>query len=101
MDAFKLAVAEDLGIGIIELQGAEQGDKGCTLSRGTGVCSTTFLVETSLVANTNRVGIVVAGVSTDHLFWSALMKLTVTGDVVVVAAAIPAFGTVHLVKKLE
>ena len=37
MDAFELAVADDFGIGVIELQRAEQGDEGCTLGRGTGV----------------------------------------------------------------
>ena len=101
MDAFELAVAEDLSIGIIELEGAEQSDEGGTLGRSTGVCSTTFLVETSLVTDTNRVGIVVAGMGADHLLRAALMKLAVTSDVVVVAAAVPAFGPVHLVEKLE
>ncbi len=101
MDAFELAVAEDLGIGIIELQGAEQCDKGGTLRRSTSISGTTFLVEASLVTNTNRVGIVVAGVGADHLFRTALMELAVTSDVVVVATAVPAFGSVHLVEKLE
>lgn len=101
MDAFELTVAEDFGIGIIELQGSEQGDKGGTLGWSTGICSTTFLVETALVTNTDRVGIVVAGMSPDHLFRTALMELAVTSDVVVVAAAIPAFGPVHLVEQVE
>lgn len=101
MDAFELAVAEDLGIGIIELQGSEQGDKSGTLGRSTGVSGSAFLVEASLVTDTNRVGIVVAGMSSDHLFRTALMELTIASDVVVVATAVPAFGSVHLVEKLE
>ena len=98
MDAFELAVAEDLGIGIIELQGSEQSDKGGTLGRSTGVGSTAFLVETSLITNTNGMGIVVASMSADHLFGTAEVELTIAGDVVVVAAAFPAFGLVHLVE---
>jgi hypothetical protein len=37
VDAFQLAVTYDLGIRIIELQRAEQGDEGCTLGWGTSV----------------------------------------------------------------
>ena len=101
MDTFELAVAEDLGIGIIELQGAEQSDKDGTLGRGTGVSGPAFLVEASLVTDADRVGVVVAGMSTDHLLRTTLMELTITGDVVVVAAAVPAFGAVLLVEQLE
>ena len=101
MDAFELAVTEDLSIRAVELQGSEQSDKGGTLGRSTGVGSTTFLVETSLVTNTNRVGIVMPGMSSDHLLRTAQMELTVTSDVVVVATAIPAFGPMHLVEHLR
>ena len=101
MDAFELAVAEDFGIGIIELQGSEQGDEGSSLGRSTSVGSTAFLVEASLVTNSNRVGVVMPGMGSDHLFRTAQMELTVASDVVVVAAAVPAFGTVHLVEQFE
>lgn len=37
MDAFEFAVAHDLGMGIVDLQGAEQGDEGSTLLESTGV----------------------------------------------------------------
>ena len=40
-------------------------------------------------------------VGTDHLFRAALMELAITGDVVVVATAVPTFGTVHVVEHLE
>ena len=101
MNTFEFTVAHDLGIRVVELQRSEQGDKGSTLGWSTGVSGAAFLVEASLVTNTNRVGIVVAGVSADHLLWTALMKLAITSDVVVVAAAVPAFGSVHLVEQLE
>ena len=101
MDAFKFAVAYDLGIGVVDLQRAEQGDEGGTLGRGSGVGSTAFLVEASLVADADGVGVVVAGMGADHLFGTTEVELAVTGDVVVVAAAVPAFGTMHLVEHLK
>ena len=60
-----------------------------------------MVVKASLVTDADGVGIVVPGVGADHLLWTALMKLAVTGNVVVVAAAVPAFGAVHLVEQLE
>ena len=101
MDAFEFTVTEDLGIGVIDLQGSEQGDEGCTLGRGASVFSTTFLVETTLVADSDGVGIVMPGVSTDHLLGAAEVELTITRNIIVVATTVPAFGTVHLVKLLE
>ena len=101
VDAFEFAVAYDLGIGVVDLQRAEQGDEGGTLGWGTGVGSTATVVETTLVADADGVGVVMAGMGADHLLGTAEMELAVTGDVVVVAAAVPAFGTVHLVEHLE
>ena len=101
MDAFELAVAEDLGIRVVELQRSEQSDKGGTLGWSTGIGSTAFLVETALITETNRVGIVMPGMGSDHLLRTAQMKLTVTSDVVVVAASVPAFGSMHLVEQLQ
>ena len=101
MDAFEFTVAEDLGIGVIDLQRAEQGDESSTLLRGTGVFWTTFFVEPAFVTDTNRVGVVVAGMSTDHFFGTPHVELAVTGNIVVVATAVPTFGTVHLVELFE
>ena len=44
MDTFQFAVAHDFGMGIVDLQGAEQGDEGGTLLGGTGVGSAPMLV---------------------------------------------------------
>ena len=101
MDAFEFTVTEDFGIGVIDLQGSEQGDEGCTLGRGTGVFSTTFLVETTLVADSDGVGIVVSGMGSDHLFGTAEVELTITRNIIVVATTVPAFGTVHIVEHLK
>ena len=101
MDTFEFTVAHDLCIGIIDLQASEQGDKGCTLRWRTSVSRTTSFVETTFVTDADGMGIVVAGMSTDHLFGTALMELTITSNIIVVATAVPSFGSVHLVKHLE
>ena len=44
VDAFEFAVAHDFGMGIVDLQGAEQGDEGSTLLGGTGVGRAPMLV---------------------------------------------------------
>ena len=44
MDAFEFAVAHDFGMGIVDLQGAEQGDEGSALLGGTRVGSAPMLV---------------------------------------------------------
>jgi hypothetical protein len=45
--------------------------------------------------------VVVAGMGSDHLFGATEVQLAVAGDVVVIAAALPATGLVHLVEHLE
>jgi len=98
VDALQFAVADDLGIGIVLLQGAEQPEEGLLLGRGAGVGGAATVVETSLVADADGVGIVVSGVGADHLLGTAEVQLSVAGDVVVIAAALPAAGLVHLVE---
>ena len=44
MDASEFAVAHDFGMGIVDLQGAEQGNEGSALLGGTGVGRTSMLV---------------------------------------------------------
>ena len=101
MHALEFAMANDLGIGIVHLQRVEQRKEGSLLGRGTRVGSTALFVETTLVADADRVGIVVSGMGSDHLFWAAEVQLAVAGDVVVIAAALPATGLVHLVEHLQ
>ena len=87
VDALEFAVAHDLGIGVIGLQGTEQGDEGCALGWGAGVGSLTFLVEASFVADADAVGIVMTGMHADLVFIAGLEDLTVLLNVVVVADA--------------
>ena len=44
MDTSEFTVAHDFGLGIVDFQGAEQGDEGSALLGGTGVGSTSMLV---------------------------------------------------------
>ena len=98
MDTLELTMADNLGIGIILLQRTEQREEGLLLSRGTGIGGLAMGIEATLVADTDGVGVVVAGVGTDHLFGAAKVELSVAGDVVVVAATLPAAGLMHVVK---
>ena len=101
VDALQFTVADDLGIGIVLLQRTEQRVEGELLSRCTGVSGAALLIEATLVADADGVGVVVAGVCADHLLGTAEVQLSVAGDVVVVAAALPAFGFVHLVEPFQ
>ena len=98
MDALELAVADDLGIGVILFQGDEQRVESELLGRCTGVVGAALLIETTLVADADGVGIIMPGMGADHLLGTTEVQLSVAGDVVVVAAALPAFGFVHLVE---
>ncbi len=98
VDTFQLAVTDDLGIRIVHLQRPEQVEHRGLLGRSTRIGGSASLVETALVADANGMGIVVAGMGPDHLLGPAEVQLSVTGDVVVVAAALPATGLVHLVE---
>ena len=80
-------MAHDLGIGVVDFQGAEQGDEGSALGWGAGVGRAAFLVEASFVADADGVGIVVAGVHADLVFVAGLEDLPVFFDEVVVADA--------------
>ncbi len=98
MDTLELAVADDVGTGIVDLKGAQKGDEGLALGWRTGIGGTAMGVEASFVADAYGVGVVVTGVGSGHLFGTALVELAIEGDVVVVAALLPAPGTVHLLE---
>lgn len=102
MDVGKVAVTEDLDIGIVGLQRTKQGDEGMLLCWRAGVGRVSVLVETALIADADTVSIIPSAcVGTHHLFGAADMQLSVAGDVVVVAAAPPSFGLVAGIQRLE
>ena len=81
-------MAKNLGIGVIGLQSTQQGDEGMLLGRSAGVVGLTIGIETSLIANANRVGVVATGMGSNHIFGAALMEFAILGDVVMIAGGL-------------
>lgn len=94
-------MAEDTGIGVVGLQGAQQGRQRGLLGPGTGVGRAIVGIETALIADTDTVGVVLPGMGTGHLLGTAYMQLAVAGDIVVVAAGGEAPGPVTGLEGLE
>ena len=78
-------MTKDPGIGVIGLQSAKQRDKRLLLSRGASVRFFALGIETSLVTNANRVGVVATGMGSNHILGAALVEFAILGDVIVVA----------------
>ncbi len=87
-------MTKDPGIGVIGLQSAKQRDKRLLLSRGASVRFLALGIETSLVTNTNRVGVVATGMGSNHILGAALVEFAILGDVVVVADGLVTSGHV-------
>jgi len=94
VDTGEVAVAEDAGRGVVGTKGTEQGREGGLLEGRAGVGRATVGVETALVADAEAVGVVALGVGTGDILGAGGMQMAVTGDVVVVAAAVEAPCTV-------
>ena len=80
-------VAYDHGAGVTPVEIFEQLSHGSLLLSGTRVGGLTADVEPALVADANRVGVVVLTVGTNHPFRPSGLDLSVTTDDVVVADA--------------
>ena len=78
-------MTEDLGIGMLSLQAAQQPEQGAFLLRCASVGSSAVLVQATFVAYAERMLVVAHGVGTDQLFVACLLGPTVACDVVVVA----------------
>ena len=98
VDTLQLTMSDNLSIRIVLFQRDKQRIESELLGWGAGVGGAALLVEATLVADADGVGIIMPGVGADHLLGTAEVQLSVAGDVVVVAAALPAFGFVHLVE---
>ena len=85
MDIGEVSVAQDDGLGVVLAQRLQQGMQGGFLLGGAGVLGTAVLVQSALVADADRVLVVVAGMGTRQVLVARLEQLTVTLDVVVVA----------------
>ena len=89
MDTFEFTVSHDLGIGVIFLECAEEGDQCCPLFRGAGIFILAFLVQTAFITDANRMGVVMAGMHADLLFITRLINLAVLLNVIVVGDSFP------------
>ena len=81
-------MTKNLGIGIVGLQSTQQGDEGLLLGRSTSVSSFALGIETSLIANANRVGVVAEGMGSNHILGAALVEFAILGDVIMVASGL-------------
>lgn len=91
-DAGEVAVTEDLGIGEVDAEAAEQFFHGDLLSFGAGVGRTTLGIESAFVADAYAVLVEVEGVGAYFVLGSAGVEGAVAGDVVVIADAAVATG---------
>ena len=91
-DIRQVAVAQDLGIGIIHAQAMQQFLHRHFLCQGTGVGGMAVRVESALIADTYGVGVVVAGMSPCDALRSAGIEGAVLGDVIVIADGVEAAG---------
>ena len=99
MDAFEFTVTHDLGIGVVFLEGTEEGNQRCTLFRGAGIFIHAILIQAALITDANRMGVVMAGMHADLLFITRLIDLAVLLYVIVVGDPFPVeTGIVTLLK---
>ena len=101
VDTLEFAMANDQGIGVVYFKRTEQREESLLLGRGSGVFGNAFGIESALVTDADGVGVIMAGVGSYHLLRATEVELTVAGNVVVVAAAFPAAGLVHLVELFQ
>lgn len=81
----KVMVTKDFGIRVVLLQGLQQGPQGVLLGLGASVGRMTVGEQTALVADTDRVGVEMAGMGTDEILVPGLVGLPVSRDVIVVS----------------
>ena len=89
-DIRQVAMAQDLGIGIIHAQAMQQFLHRHFLCQGTGVGGMAVRVESALIADTYGVGVVVAGMSPCDALRPAGIEGAVLGDVIVIADGVEA-----------
>ena len=85
VDIGKVAVTQDLCLGMFPLESLEQVKQCSLLSDGPGIGSCAFLVKASFIAYTQRMAVVATGMGTDELLMTCLGDGAVACDVVVVA----------------
>lgn len=90
----EVAMTKDLGIGIVEDETVEKVFQRCFLGWSASVSRLAFLVETTLVADTDAMGVVVAGVSALLALWTAGIDHAILRNVIVVTDGVETTGLV-------
>ena len=85
VDIGKVAVTQDLCLGMFPFESLEQVKQCSLLSDGPGIGCCAFLVKASFIAYTQRMAVVAPGMGTDELLMTCLGDGAVACDVVVVA----------------
>ena len=81
----QVAVADDLGIGIVCAEALQQLCHASLLGRSAGVGGMAVAVEAALVADADAVGVVAAGMGARLVLWAAGIYHSILRDVIVVA----------------
>ena len=84
MNPGEVAMAKNLGTGIVEGETVEEVCPRFLLGRGASVGRLAFLGATTFGADSDAVGVVVAGVSTLLAFWTAGIDHAILRNVIVV-----------------
>ena len=101
VDVGQIAVADDLSLGVGQLQTLQEVVEGGLLRRCTGILVATLRVETTFVTDANGVLVVVAGMGSSHFLRTTEMDFSIAGYIVVVAATGIAFGSMTAVEVFE
>lgn len=101
MDVGQIAVTDDLGLGVGQLQTLQEVVEGGLLRRCPSILVATLWVEATFVTDANGVLVVVAGVGSSHFLRTTEMDFSIPGDIVVVAAAIITARSVTAVEVFE
>ena len=94
VDPRQVSMAQDFCIRIVEAERVEEFLHGNLLRLGSGVLRATVLVEASLVADADAVGVVALGVRSHRMLGATRVERAVLGDVVVVADGAETTGSV-------
>ena len=87
-------MTKNLGTGIVEGETVEKVFQRCFLGWSASIGRLAFLVETTLVADSDAVGVVVASVSTLFALWTAGIDHAILRNVIVVTDGVETTGLV-------
>ena len=93
-DVWQVAMTENQGIRIVELQRTEQHQERALLRQRPRVGIIALFIESALVADAQRVLVVTLGVGPDEVLVTRLVQPSVARDIVVVAGVAEACGVI-------